>query len=177
MRTLFLLKMIKKILNFLHYSKWINLYVSIVIARLFIHKYCSTVWLNMFQEYEPLFVFVNNPPDISHPKLLRELDLMVEDFETLPQAIGPSATMFWVNDLRKVGGPCFVNFSSCYKHDFSLSLLMLFQFVKAFQEDSTGNDWLTAIAGDLPLSASWIPTFLTWAPFWNATLRWHWEDE
>ncbi|VDD85920.1 unnamed protein product [Enterobius vermicularis] len=104
-----------------------------------------------WKEYEPLFVFVNNPPDISHPKLLRELDLMVEDFETLPQAIGPSATMFWVNDLRK--------------------------FVKAFQEDSTGNDWLTAIAGDLPLSASWIPTFLTWAPFWNATLRWHWEDD
>lgn len=54
------------------------------------------------QEYEPLQIFVNNPPDISDRKALAELKAMIHDFETLPHAIGPSATMFWLNDYQKV---------------------------------------------------------------------------
>ncbi|KHN82903.1 Patched domain-containing protein 3 [Toxocara canis] len=55
-----------------------------------------------WKEYEPLQIFVNNPPDIGDPKALAELKSMIRDFETLPHAIGPSATMFWLNDYEKM---------------------------------------------------------------------------
>uniref|UniRef100_A0A0N5ANG5 SSD domain-containing protein n=1 Tax=Syphacia muris TaxID=451379 RepID=A0A0N5ANG5_9BILA len=104
-----------------------------------------------WKEYEPLFVFVNNPPDISDPELVHELDDMVKDFETLPQAIGSSATMFWMNDMRK--------------------------FLKEFEKNMQNFAWLSILTTDIPLSPTWIPTFISWVPFWNSTIRWHWESK
>lgn len=58
--------------------------------------------LSWFQEYEPLQIYVNRPPNISDSKQLAELKTMIEDFESLPQAIGSSSTIFWLYDLEKV---------------------------------------------------------------------------
>lgn len=55
-----------------------------------------------WREYEPLQIYVNSPPDIGNAAALAELKEMIRDFETLPQAIGPSATMIWLNDYEKM---------------------------------------------------------------------------
>uniref|UniRef100_A0A1I8AUF8 SSD domain-containing protein n=1 Tax=Steinernema glaseri TaxID=37863 RepID=A0A1I8AUF8_9BILA len=54
-----------------------------------------------WREYEPLQVFVNNPPDIKDAAAMSELRKMIHEFETLPQAIGPDATVFWLNDYEE----------------------------------------------------------------------------
>ncbi|MFH4974020.1 hypothetical protein AB6A40_000729 [Gnathostoma spinigerum] len=53
-------------------------------------------------EYEPVQVFVNNPPDIKDRQAVAELKALIHDFETLPHAIGPKATMFWMSDFEKM---------------------------------------------------------------------------
>ncbi|VDN50760.1 unnamed protein product [Dracunculus medinensis] len=55
-----------------------------------------------WKEYEPLQIYVNRPPNISDSKQLAELKTMIEDFESLPQAIGSSSTIFWLYDLEKL---------------------------------------------------------------------------
>ncbi|KAK0405138.1 hypothetical protein QR680_017817 [Steinernema hermaphroditum] len=54
-----------------------------------------------WKEYEALQVFVNNPPDIKDSGAISELKRMVHEFETLPQAIGPDATVFWLSDYEE----------------------------------------------------------------------------
>ncbi|TKR58413.1 hypothetical protein L596_029861 [Steinernema carpocapsae] len=54
-----------------------------------------------WKEYEALQVFVNNPPDIRDTQAMGELKNMIHEFETLPQAIGPDATVFWLQDYEQ----------------------------------------------------------------------------
>ncbi|PAV73208.1 hypothetical protein WR25_14299 [Diploscapter pachys] len=85
-----------------------------------------------WKEYEPLFLFVNNPPDISKGDNLDQLQEMVRDFENLPRALGTNSTMFWFNDYQSMMKHAYY-FYNAIGGDYKLSYDELPTFLKHAQ--------------------------------------------
>ncbi|CAI4226216.1 unnamed protein product [Auanema sp. JU1783] len=81
-----------------------------------------------WKEYEPLYIYVNNPPATLNQETLSDLKAMINDFETMPRSIGNKSTVLWLTDYEKAYQPLY-DFHNLWG-DFPLSYDELSHFLE-----------------------------------------------
>lgn len=54
------------------------------------------------QEFEVIELYVSRPPEMGDEKDMARFEQMLSEFESLPRAIGKSATVIFLDSFRKV---------------------------------------------------------------------------